>query len=107
MEVKAGFWQSSAIISTEVSFQLVLSVPTDVVVSKLDFAELHISFSDDRADLVIRSQDTPVEGRSHVIDLGQIGLEGEHSGTLKWDQGGIVILGKVVGEMEGDLQVGS
>lgn len=105
MNVKTAFWHSDVYLPDTAAFQVVLTCPDEVDLARTAFTALHLSFSDGRPDVVLKS----AEGTTDHIDLGDVPISGgqEIRGSLKWKEGRrLVLTGRLVGETEGDVQVG-
>ncbi len=83
--------------------QVVLSSTPGVDISTLSFSGLHLSFSDNRPVVKVKSNDQAVT--SDRIDLGVVGRT-EVSAPLKWSvDGELVLTGQLESEVEEDVQV--
>ena len=103
MDVRAGFWAPTAVVSSAAPFQLCLRCPDTVDISDLQFAALHIAFSDSRPDVVVRAS-----GGDDFVDMGTISSAStiEASASLRWTAGkSLVLSAKVQSDVEGEVQV--
>ncbi|ORY33796.1 Foie gras liver health family 1-domain-containing protein [Naematelia encephala] len=107
IDVRAGFWQPISQTGTMVPFQIAMNCPTGVNIVDLPFSALHVSFLDDRPDVVIKSS----ENSPKSIDLGLItplNAVEEQTAQLKWEEGErIVISGQLQGVAESEVQISS
>jgi hypothetical protein len=89
-------------ISSEAPFQLVLAAPPGVDVSELAFDEVHVAYSDGRAETVLKAN-----GQSVTADSAYVSLDKENAeAPLKWGPNGrLVLFGTVSSDVEEDVQV--
>ena len=103
MDVRAGFWAPTAVLSSAAPFQLCLKCPETVDISSLQFAALHISFSDSRPDVIVKAS-----GGDDFVDMGTISSVStvESSASLRWTAGrSLVLSAKVQSNVEGEVLV--
>lgn len=109
VDVRAGFWQAEAPVSSSVSFQISIACPDDVQISDLAFSSAVIAFSDGRPDCTIEA-DSSSDGKVSLVDLGMIHHsepQATSKARLQWSPGQVVVLqGTLLGDAEGDCEVG-
>ena len=80
-----------------------MSSSSGVDISSLRFSELHVSFSDGRADLIVHSDEHAPER----IDLGELGGS-DHKAPLHWNgESQVVLYGQLSSKVENDAAVSS
>ncbi len=105
MDIRAGFWQPRIDISDQAAFQVVLTCSETVHVADLPFAAMHVSFSDERPDVIVKAA-----GNADFVDVGDVPTSGathEADAALTWKAGRrLVVSGKILNDTEGEVQVG-
>ena len=85
-------------------FQVVVTCPDTVDVSALPLSAMHISFSDERPDVVVRASK---EG--DFVDVGAVGSSvaaDKAEASLRWERGRrLVVSGRLQSDGEGEINV--
>lgn len=108
VDVRFAFWQNQADLGGKVPFQLSMACDSTTTISQLQFSSLHVSFTDDRPDLLVNAgpdEDTSLES---FLDVGLVGAEDQNTKTaaLTWQPGSrIVLSGQVQSEQEIEVKV--
>jgi hypothetical protein len=98
VDVQAGFWSATATIPSEAPYQVVIAAPPGVDVSELSFDELHIAYSDGRAETILNT-----DGQRVTTDYPHVSLGKDITAPLKWNT--VVLAGSVSSDVEEDVQV--
>jgi len=104
VNIQAGFWQSEAVVSSEVPFQIVFTSPPDVDISNIAFSDMQITFSDGR-QICVKSSAEKTEA---VMDVGLFEGSREVEAGLKWDlKGQLICSGLIQSDIETEIRVSS
>jgi len=104
LDVRAGFWQSTAVLSDTAAFKVVLTCPETVNISNLGFSAMYISFSDGRPDVVVAAS-----GSADFVFVGvvkQTGATDAAEASLRWNANrSLVISGTLPSDVEGEVSI--
>ncbi|KAL1409710.1 hypothetical protein Q8F55_003706 [Vanrija albida] len=98
LDARVGFREEKVGVGSSVAFQVAISPRPKVDVSRLEFSQLRIGFSDGRPDVVVASG-----GESQYVDVGTVKPQGESEAfkaPLKWANGDTLV---VTGELPGNV----
>lgn len=98
VDARVGFREAEVGVGSSVAFQVAISPKANVDVSRLEFSQLRIGFSDGRPDVVVANG-----GESRYLNVATVKAQGESEvfkAPLKWASGDVLV---ITGELPGNV----